>query len=52
MALFVAGLAFEDDPARLAYAKVAILAASVIAGAAGYAFFRFVPVRGVSEPDR
>jgi len=52
MALFVAGLAFEDDPARLAYAKVAILAASVIAGAAGYVFLRFLPVRGVSEPNR
>jgi Na+:H+ antiporter, NhaA family len=52
MALFVAGLAFEGAPLRLAYAKVAILAASVIAGVAGYVLFRFVRVRGALEPDR
>ena len=52
MALFIAGLAFESDPVRLGYAKVAILAASVIAGVAGYAVFRFLPARPASEPDR
>jgi len=45
MALFIAGLAFEGDPVRLAYAKVAILVASLIAGAAGYVMFRLLPDR-------
>jgi NhaA family Na+:H+ antiporter len=52
MGLFVAGLAFEDDPVRLVYAKVAILAGSVIAGAAGYVVFRFLPARVGLEGDR
>jgi NhaA family Na+:H+ antiporter len=43
MGLFIAGLAFEDDPARLAYAKVAILVASLIAGVVGYVVFRMLP---------
>ncbi len=51
MALFIAGLAFEGDPVRLGYAKVAILAASVIAGAAGYVLFRLLPARVAPEQD-
>ncbi len=44
MALFIAGLAFED-PAQLARAKTGILAASAVAGAVGWGILR----RG-SEP--
>ena len=50
MGLFIAGLAFEDDPARLAYAKVAILVASLIAGVAGYVVFRVLPGPARTEP--
>ncbi len=42
MALFIAELAFED-PQLLDEAKLAILAASVVAGAAGYAMLRISP---------
>jgi Na+:H+ antiporter, NhaA family len=38
--LFIAELAFPDDPALLAEAKTAILFASVLAGALGYVVFR------------
>lgn len=41
VALFISGLAFANDAFTDA-AKVAILAASVVAGALGYAFLRFV----------
>lgn len=39
MSIFIAGLAFAD-PARLAEAKLAILAASLVAGAAGWGLLR------------
>jgi NhaA family Na+:H+ antiporter len=40
VALFISGLSFED-PASMATAKIAVLAASLAAGAIGYAFLRF-----------
>jgi len=46
VALFIAQLAFPDDPGLLAEAKVAILAASVLAGVAGYVILR------LARPDR
>jgi NhaA family Na+:H+ antiporter len=52
MALFIASLAFEREPALLAQAKVAILVASLAAGAAGYVVFRFMAVDRVpSDPS-
>lgn len=45
MGLFIAGLAFEDDPGLLAQAKIAILVASLIAGVVGYSVFRLLPGR-------
>jgi NhaA family Na+:H+ antiporter len=45
MALFIAGLAF-DDPAQLERAKIGILAASLIAGVAGYLMLRLLPQTG------
>ncbi len=42
MALFIAGLAF-DDPAMLDRAKIGILLASLIAGIAGYVSLRMMP---------
>jgi NhaA family Na+:H+ antiporter len=41
VSLFITPLAFRDAPSRVAEAKVAILAASVFAGLAGYLFLRF-----------
>jgi NhaA family Na+:H+ antiporter len=43
MAIFIAGLAFgERDPAHMAIAKAAILAASLVAGVAGFLLCRRV----------
>ena len=47
MSLFIANLAF-GDPAALADAKLAVLATSVVAGVAGWAFLRFALARGWS----
>lgn len=41
MAIFIAGLGFAGEPEALLSAKIAILAASIIAGAAGYLWLRF-----------
>jgi Na+/H+ antiporter NhaA len=38
--LFISGLSFED-PASMATAKIAVLAASLAAGSIGYVFLRF-----------
>ena len=48
VSLFVAGLAF-DDPSSVAEAKVGVLAASLLSGAAGYGFLRW---RGGAAVDR
>ncbi len=40
VALFISGLSFED-PASMATAKIAVLAASLAAGSIGYVFLRF-----------
>jgi NhaA family Na+:H+ antiporter len=40
MSLFIAALAFEADPALLAAAKIGVLAASTIAGVAGFVILR------------
>jgi NhaA family Na+:H+ antiporter len=45
VALFIADLAFEDQPLLLGQAKIAILVASVIAGVAGWLIFRTVRVQ-------
>ena len=50
VSLFVAALAF-DDPTRVASAKVGVLAASLAAGAAGYAFLRLAPPRPAPAGD-
>jgi Na+:H+ antiporter, NhaA family len=49
VSLFVAALAFEDDPARLDQAKLGVLAASVTAAALGAAILRSAPPAG-DEP--
>lgn len=43
MSLFIAALAFGNDPALLTGAKTAILGASVVAGVAGYLVLRSAP---------
>jgi NhaA family Na+:H+ antiporter len=48
VSLFITELAF-DDPATIAEAKIGILAASVLAGAAGWIWLRAVPT---TEDDR
>ena len=45
MALFIAGLAFANEPALLVAAKLGILGASVVAGVAGY-----IALRGGRQP--
>jgi len=51
VALFIAELAFPDGP-LLDEAKIAILAASVVAGVAGYTILRVAPSPGLSaDPD-
>ena len=45
MALFIAGLAFANEPALLVAAKLGILGASVVAGVAGY-----IVLRGGRQP--
>lgn len=42
MSIFIAELAYADQPQLLLYAKTGVLLASVIAGTAGYAWLRFV----------
>jgi Na+:H+ antiporter, NhaA family len=49
VSLFVAALAFEDDPARLDQAKLGVLAASVTAAALGAVILRSAPPAG-DEP--
>jgi NhaA family Na+:H+ antiporter len=49
VSLFVAALAFEDDPARLDQAKLGVLAASVTAAALGAVILRSAPAVG-DEP--
>jgi NhaA family Na+:H+ antiporter len=49
VSLFVAALAFEDDPARLDQAKLGVLAASVTAAALGAVILRSAPSAG-DEP--
>ncbi|MEF2231510.1 MAG: Na+/H+ antiporter NhaA [Pseudodesulfovibrio sp.] len=46
MSLFIAALAFDGSPGLLAGAKVGVLAASCLAGAAGYAVLRRLPRKG------
>jgi len=43
MSLFIAALAFDGDPALLAGAKIGVLGASCLAGAAGYLLLRGLP---------
>jgi NhaA family Na+:H+ antiporter len=50
VALFVASLSF-DDAAQTAAAKVGILAGSVVAGAAGFAWLRFAPAKAAPLPS-
>jgi Na+:H+ antiporter, NhaA family len=49
VSLFVAALAFEDDPARLDQAKLGVLAASMTAAALGAVILRSAPPAG-DEP--
>ncbi len=50
MSLFIASLAF-DNPVYLAEAKLGILTASVLSGAAGYLLFQYVcPKKDAAEP--
>jgi NhaA family Na+:H+ antiporter len=51
VALFIAELAFPDGP-RLDEAKTAILAASLVAGVAGYVMLRLSPSPGVPISDQ
>lgn len=44
MSLFIAGLAFGNDPALLGAAKTAIIGASTLAGLAGYMLLRTLPL--------
>jgi NhaA family Na+:H+ antiporter len=46
MSIFITNLAFADAPATTEASKLAILAASLIAGAAGYLWLRFVAPPG------
>ena len=48
MSLFIAALAFGDSPAALTSAKLGTLAASLIAGIAGWLALRFGAPRGVA----
>ena len=49
MSLFIAALAFGDNPALLVAAKTAILCASLTAGVAGYLVLRAAPVPPTGE---
>jgi NhaA family Na+:H+ antiporter len=48
MSLFIAALAFGDSPAALTSAKLGTLAASLVAGIAGWLALRFGAARGVA----
>jgi Na+:H+ antiporter, NhaA family len=50
MSLFIAGLAFPDNPELLDSAKVGILAASILAGAAGWIVLRRESGSGAPRP--
>ncbi|HET7753656.1 MAG TPA: Na+/H+ antiporter NhaA [Anaeromyxobacteraceae bacterium] len=53
VALFIAGLAYADDPALLDQAKVGILGGSLVAGILGAAVLRLTPPVGVgASADR
>jgi len=45
MSLFIGGLAFPGDPARIEAAKVGVLLGSILSALAGYAVLRFAPRR-------
>ena len=51
MAIFVTNLAFAD-PVTIAMAKAAILAASLVAGVAGFLVLRKVTAEGERQPGR
>ena len=51
MSLFIAALAFPDDPARIDAAKLGILAGSLLSALAGYAVLRFATPMVVSADD-
>jgi len=52
MSIFIAQLAFADDPGDLLMAKTGILLASLLAGGGGYFWLRFIaPARGEPAPD-
>jgi NhaA family Na+:H+ antiporter len=50
MSLFIAALAFEDEP-TLAAAKIGILGASLVAGVTGWAILRAAPARSGSGSE-
>jgi NhaA family Na+:H+ antiporter len=52
VALFIAGLAYPDDPALLDQAKLGILAGSLAAGIVGGLVLRLSPPEPASAPDR
>ena len=51
MSLFIAALAFPDDPARIDAAKIGILAGSALSALAGYFVLRFAKPVTDSEDD-
>lgn len=51
MSIFIANLAFDDDPVLLGSAKIGIILASVIAGIIGYMILRFTHPVGTGSRD-
>src|SRR5688572_25300163 len=51
MSIFITNLAFAGTPESAASSKLAILAASLIAGVAGYLWLRFAPQRGAADDE-